>query len=661
MSRQPIVFVLILCNVVLFGNCIAREKDGMMVFDLGQIEVVGKSEKIEVPSITEISSLETTKKLSTNVADAVKNSPGLITSSGSKDEPHIMLRGLDQERILILYDGIPMAAPYFGDVDMSQIPLDQVESIKIIRGNASVFYGANALGGVISLVSAEPKEGFHGRIFASMDKESNTVMRLNHGARHDSFFYQLSVGLRESDGFPMSKDFEEINLPDGGFIEDGDIRENSDLSQQSAGFKVGFESTDKAFIFSAHVIDSEKGIPQSTDPAANTRFWRFPEWRKYSLILAGRYQLNPIIDLRINTFFHKFDNRLENYTNPEYSELKWTSTYDDYSAGIVSRMAWNVSDDYVIRGSIHAILDDHQSQSNIGLSWERYQAQTYTFAVENEWYPRNKWTFQLGTSWDVYDFDSVKNLDISESTISNRTRDIRDGSFTLLSIYTPISGHELSLAASRKLRFPTMHQLFTNIELFEPKDIQTVDAETAMEYSLGYSWTTGRSLGGGISAFHYDIDKMIQRSNRDALYDNIDQARISGVEFWSGYRPEIGFYSRMNLTFLDAENRSPDRISDDLTYVPKWTLNAHVGYLFRWGTDIRFSTEYRSDVTEFTGASEAVTISSYTVWDLTVRHEFNFGLGITVQGTNLTDKNYYQETGFERPGRNFKIAVNYSL
>ncbi len=153
---------------------------------------------------------------------------------------------------------------------------------------------------------------------------------------------------------------------------------------------------------------------------------------------------------------------------------------------------------------------------------------------------------------------------------------------------------------------------------------------------------------------------MIQRPNRDALYDNIEKARISGVEFWGEYRPQYGFFARLNGTFLDAYNDS-NAGKIDLAYVPALSIYAESGYRFSWGSEIRFAAEHRGDVTEFSGGGDAVTIPSHTIWDLFFRHELDMGLGVTLQVENLTDKNYYQETGFERPGRNFRIAVDYAL
>lgn len=71
--------------------------------------------------------------------------PGsLITSS---------IRGSSAEQVLVLLDGIPLNGVFAGTVDLSTIPIDDVERIEVLRGPFSAIYGSGALGGVISIVT----------------------------------------------------------------------------------------------------------------------------------------------------------------------------------------------------------------------------------------------------------------------------------------------------------------------------------------------------------------------------------------------------------------------------------------------------------------------------------------------------------------------------
>ncbi len=64
------------------------------------------------------------------------------------------LRGVPgPNRTLVLVDGFPLNGSGTGFVNLQQIPLEAIERVEIIRGPYSCLYGANALGGVINVIT----------------------------------------------------------------------------------------------------------------------------------------------------------------------------------------------------------------------------------------------------------------------------------------------------------------------------------------------------------------------------------------------------------------------------------------------------------------------------------------------------------------------------
>lgn len=63
------------------------------------------------------------------------------------------LMGLSGENVKILIDGIPVIGRLNGNVDLSQINLQNIERIEIVEGPLSVSYGTNALAGAINLIT----------------------------------------------------------------------------------------------------------------------------------------------------------------------------------------------------------------------------------------------------------------------------------------------------------------------------------------------------------------------------------------------------------------------------------------------------------------------------------------------------------------------------
>jgi iron complex outermembrane receptor protein len=80
---------------------------------------------------------------------------------GTGKNVSVDIRGFGEtatQNILVLVDGRRVNEIDLSGVDWSQIPLDQVERIEILRGPGSVLYGDNAAGGVINIITKKPEK-----------------------------------------------------------------------------------------------------------------------------------------------------------------------------------------------------------------------------------------------------------------------------------------------------------------------------------------------------------------------------------------------------------------------------------------------------------------------------------------------------------------------
>ena len=62
-------------------------------------------------------------------------------------------RGASSSQVITLIDGRPINTARDGVADFNQIPLSNIERIEVLRGPASNIYGANAVGGVINVIT----------------------------------------------------------------------------------------------------------------------------------------------------------------------------------------------------------------------------------------------------------------------------------------------------------------------------------------------------------------------------------------------------------------------------------------------------------------------------------------------------------------------------
>jgi iron complex outermembrane receptor protein len=70
----------------------------------------------------------------------------------------VSLRGSSANQVLVYVDDVPFNTATGGGVDLGAIPLGDVERIEIYRGMSPIAFGASAIGGVVSITTATPKD-----------------------------------------------------------------------------------------------------------------------------------------------------------------------------------------------------------------------------------------------------------------------------------------------------------------------------------------------------------------------------------------------------------------------------------------------------------------------------------------------------------------------
>jgi vitamin B12 transporter len=110
------------------------------------------------------------------VLDALREVPGMIVvQAGSYGaQASLFLRGGENDYVKVLLDGVPLNQPG-GSINFANLPTADLDRIEIVRGPASVLYGADAMTGVVQLFtrSADATHTFEiagrGGTFASTD------------------------------------------------------------------------------------------------------------------------------------------------------------------------------------------------------------------------------------------------------------------------------------------------------------------------------------------------------------------------------------------------------------------------------------------------------------------------------------------------------------
>src|SRR5437773_11195861 len=96
------------------------------------------------------------------VEDVLRTVPGVeIRCSGSIGKlSNISIRGANANQVQVLVDGVRVKSPTTGQADLYDISPDLIERIEIIRGSQSTLYGADAMGGVVNVITKKGQVPF---------------------------------------------------------------------------------------------------------------------------------------------------------------------------------------------------------------------------------------------------------------------------------------------------------------------------------------------------------------------------------------------------------------------------------------------------------------------------------------------------------------------
>ena len=134
--------------------------------------------------------------------DVLSNELGVRLAQDNILGSSMTLQGISGQNVKILIDGVPVVGRLDGNIDVSQINLQEIERIEIVEGPLSVNYGTNALAGVINLISKKPKfKQVSGSVASYYESVGhyNANVELNYGSKFHAF--GISVGRNFFDGW----------------------------------------------------------------------------------------------------------------------------------------------------------------------------------------------------------------------------------------------------------------------------------------------------------------------------------------------------------------------------------------------------------------------------------------------------------------------------
>ena len=171
--------------------------------------VVVSASRMEQPlsdvlsSVSVITRADIDKSQAVTLADLLQGEAGFEfgRNGGLGATTSFFLRGQDSINTVVLVDGVRVQTDKIGAIQTTDFPLQQIERVEILKGNASALYGNNAIGGVINIITRQNKGAPKAYGSVSVGSYKTTGAFAGYGGTLDDVNFDLNLGRNKSAGF----------------------------------------------------------------------------------------------------------------------------------------------------------------------------------------------------------------------------------------------------------------------------------------------------------------------------------------------------------------------------------------------------------------------------------------------------------------------------
>jgi len=143
----------------------------------------------------------------TSIAEALRLMPGMDVAQINSSTWAISARGFAETHsrsLLVLVDGRAVYSPLDASVawDLQQIMLEDVDRIEVIRGPGGTLWGANAVNGVVNIVSKSARDTQGTLLYGSVGDPHLTMDGARYGGKiNDNTYYRVFGSYQLSENY----------------------------------------------------------------------------------------------------------------------------------------------------------------------------------------------------------------------------------------------------------------------------------------------------------------------------------------------------------------------------------------------------------------------------------------------------------------------------
>jgi iron complex outermembrane receptor protein len=560
-----------------------------------------------------------------NIPDALRRVPGLQVARINNSRWAITARGFNgrfANKLLVMIDGRSIYTPLFAGVywESNDVMLEDVERIEVIRGSGGTLWGANAVNGVINIITRSAADTQGTLLSAGAGNEVRGFTSLRHGTRLGNEvnirtyvkFHEDDNGAAIDTGLITPAAHDDKRFAQGGFRMDwGDNSTNrhtlqGDLYSGSAGQQL-------------LLATSPTPVIEDTDYDGSNLLYRWSHHNK------------PDSEWKLQTYYD-----VVSYNGAALSEDRSTLDIDIQHRsrpGERHDMVWGLN---------YRLSRDHPRSTRI-----------YTLD------PRRR-TLQLFTAFlqdEISLLDERLKLTVGSKFEHNEFTGF-EAQPNIRMAWLMENGNTLWGAVSRAVRTPSRGGNDATLQIIPPPPAvspltilgnRDLAAETLLSWELGYRFSLASKVSVDLTGFYnqYDDLRTIDISTPNpplmALFDNNMEGNTQGFEIdmhWD-IRPWLELnanYTRLEID-LDLKNGSTDTLSlSSEDAAPEHQANIWIAANLDNNTELDAGLRYVGGVNNLGFPA----LDGYVALDLRLGWKPQPGMEIAIIGENLLDDSHQE-------------------
>ncbi len=600
----------------------------------------------DAPVVTRVITAEDIKIAdATNVQDLLTEElPGVEFGYAMSQETSLNMNGFGGNAVLFLVDGERLAGETMNNVDYNRLNMDNVGRIEVVKGAASALYGANAVGGVVNIITRENTEPWTVNVnsrYSAFNDEWRYGGNVSFNVK--KWNSQTSVQRTTSETVQLTSPFDTesyiVSIYGG---ESLNIKE-----------RLTFKATDRLkFIARGSYFDRVSNRSNYDD-----------HYKGYS---GG---LKAVVDISKN------DNLEVSYAYDQYDKLRYESvtTKDSVTKKTTTEMVRTHNHDYSNRQhTVHALYSHifKVGTLTIGGDYMNDYLTTYQF-LDNEDHSQSSLD-----GYVQFDYNPLRWLNVVGSVRHDYYSASKHGATTArLALMTKWKYISVRANYAGGFRAPTLKEMYMCFDMAgmmmiygnpDLKPEKSHNFNVALEHAgrvKGNNFFSGQ-YSANVMGYYNIYENRITTDDYDdgnekssSRYTNEAGVNVMGIDASAQYRTDMGLGLKFNYNYVHMTGRTVDsQFSQPRPSSATWRIDYDHQFCTAYGLNAavsgRFLSEPDTDQEKHDGA--------YQIWKFTLQQRLFDGISINFNIDNLFNyvpEAYYWSSCMTK-GRTWSLGIS---